>query len=155
MAAILRPCIAGLALCAAAALTGCEPAGDTAWEGERPPEPAAPVVLGGVDLGQPVRALGTEPFWGVDIAEGALTLTGVDLPEQRFAAGVPELVGTTAVWRGGADDGATATLTLIATECSDGMSDRVYPLTARFETGETELAGCAEATARLMEEPGA
>ena len=49
----------------------------------------------------------------------------------------------------------TATLTLIATECSDGMSDRVYPLTARFEAGETELAGCAEATARLMEGPGA
>ncbi|HEV7352900.1 MAG TPA: hypothetical protein VGN74_07230 [Brevundimonas sp.] len=155
MSAVLRPSLAVLNLCAGLALAGCEPAGDGAWEGERPPEPTAPVVLGGVDLGQPVRALGTEPFWGVDIGEGALTLTGVDRPEQRFAAEGPELVGTTAVWRGEAADGATATLTLIATECSDGMSDRVYPLTARFEAGETELAGCAEATARLMEGPGA
>jgi uncharacterized membrane protein len=155
MSAVLRPSLAVLTLCAGLALAGCEPAGEAAWEGERPPEPAAPVVLAGVDLGQPVRALGTEPFWGVDIADGALTLTGVDRPEQRFAAGAPELVGTTAVWRGEAADGAAATLTLIATECSDGMSDRVYPLTARFEAGETELAGCAEATARLMEGPGA
>ena len=28
------------------------------------PQPQAAVTLGGVDLGQPVRALGTEPFWG-------------------------------------------------------------------------------------------
>ncbi len=155
MPVALRPRITALTLFAAAALAGCEPAGETLQEDERPPEPAPPVVLAGVDLGQPVRALGTEPFWGVDIADGALTLTGVDRPEQRFAAEAPELAGTTAVWRGEAEDGATAILTLVATECSDGMSERVYPLTARVELGEETLNGCAEATARLMEEPGA
>jgi uncharacterized membrane protein len=155
MSPVLRLSLSAAALLASGALAGCEPAGDAAWTEGRPEATTAPVVLGGVDLGQPVRALGTEPFWGVDVADGALTLTGVDRPEQRFETGAPELVGTTAVWRGAAADGTTATLTLIATECSDGMSDRVYPLTARFETGETELAGCAEATARLMDGPGA
>ena len=35
-------------------------------------EPQAAAVLGGVDLGQPVRALGTEPFWSVEITPDAL-----------------------------------------------------------------------------------
>ena len=40
--------------------------------------------------------------------------------------------------------------TLIATECSDGMSDRIYPLTARVVIGEETLQGCAASTAAIM-----
>ena len=39
-------------------------------------------------------------------------------------------------------------LTLIATECSDGMSDRVYPLTAKVEIGDDEVTGCAAPASR-------
>ena len=38
---------------------------------------------------------------------------------------------------------------LIATECSDGMSDRTYPLTAKVEIGDETLTGCAAATAAI------
>lgn len=118
------------------------------------PEPP-PAMLGEVDLNQPLRALGTEPFWGVDVSSGTLILTGVDIPEQRFEADSPEVMGTTAVWRGADDRGQELTLTLIATECSDGMSDRLYPLTARVQTEDRELVGCADLTARVLSGEGA
>ena len=134
------------------ALAACSPA-----EAPAPP-PAAPEpapVLGGVDLAKPVRAIGTEPFWSVELTGTEMVYTSTEPPGQRTRQPEPVVRGTTATWAAETADGTTFKVTLIATECSDGMSDRVYPLTARFETGETELAGCAEATARLMEEPGA
>ena len=42
---------------------------------------------------------------------------------------------------------------LIATECSDGMSDRVYPLTARVEIGDDTLTGCAASKSAIMVQP--
>jgi uncharacterized membrane protein len=145
----MRPILAvGLVLLAAA----CS---EPAVEPPAPAEPATPAILGGVDLGQPLRALGTEPFWAVDITTDAIAYSAVDSEGVRVSNPGPTVQGTTAVYASAAEDGTALVVTLIATECSDGMSDRVYPLTARFETGETELAGCAEATARLMEEPGA
>ena len=47
-------------------------------------------------------------------------------------------------------DGQPISVTLIATECSDGMSDRTYPLTALVEVGERTLTGCAASTAAIM-----
>lgn len=41
-------------------------------------------------------------------------------------------------------------VTLIATECSDGMSDRTYPLTARVEIGADTLTGCAASVSAIM-----
>ena len=104
---------APLVLALAACTQAEEPAAPPA-----PPEPAP--VLGGVDLAQPVRALGTEPFWSVE-------LTGTEMA-----------------------DGVELRVTLVATECSDGMSDRTYPLTAMVKVGEQELAGCAAASAAIM-----
>lgn len=115
-----------------------------------PAEPAAPVELGGVNLEQPLRALGTEPFWGVDITTDALVYSGVDRPERRATHDGPEMAGTVALWRGTTPDGDSMTLTLMATECSDGMSDRTYPLTARLEVGDETLNGCAASTSALM-----
>ena len=42
---------------------------------------------------------------------------------------------------------------LIATECSDGMSDRTYPLTAKVEIGDDELTGCAAPASMLTTQP--
>jgi uncharacterized membrane protein len=112
------------------------------------PEPAP--VLGGVDLGQPIRALGTEPFWGVDIGPEGIAYEGVDKPREVAPRGEVELMGTMAVFTGTTDKGRAITVTLIDTDCSDGMSDRLYPLTARVEIGEDTLQGCAAATAAIM-----
>ena len=122
---------------------------------EQAPPPAdapAPTTLGGVDLSQPLRALGTEPFWSVEITKDAMVYTGVDRDEQRAGNPQPVVQGTTAVYTA-ADDGTAMVVTLIATECSDGMSDRLYPLTAKVELGEVSLTGCAASQAFLNSQP--
>ena len=81
---------------ALAALTACSQ--PTA---EKVPAAAAAAearTLAGVDLDQPLRVLGTEPFWVVEIAPTGLTYSGVDRPEQKAANPGPALQGTVAVW---------------------------------------------------------
>ena len=112
---------------------------------EQAPPPAdapAPTTLGGVDLSQPLRALGTEPFWSVEITKDAMVYTGVDRDEQRAGNPQPVVQGTTAVYTAATDDGTAMVVTLIATECSDGMSDRTYPFTATLLSGNGQRQGC-------------
>ena len=118
-----------------------------------PPAPAA--ALAGVQLDQPVRVLGTEPFWGVDITPGRLSYSGVDRPEQTAPNPGPTVQGTTATWSATTSAGAPLEILLIATECSDGMSDRTYPLTARVQIAGETLNGCAIQTAALAALPAA
>ncbi len=129
------------------ALAACgEPA--PAPQPEPTPQPAP--VLGGVDLAQPIRALGTEPFWGVDIGPDGMTYEGVDRPKEVAPRGEVQLMGTMAVFSGATDKGRTLKVTLIDTDCSDGMSDRLYPLTARVEIGDETLQGCAAARSAIV-----
>lgn len=114
------------------------------------PAPETPTVLGGVDLGQPLRAIGTEPFWAVEIRPDALVYSGLDRPEQRASNPEPVIQGTTAVYATATGAGTTLVVTLIDTDCSDGMSDRTYPLAARVEIGEETLNGCAASVDFLM-----
>jgi uncharacterized membrane protein len=51
--------------------------------------------------------------------------------------------GASAVWTAPA-----MTVTLSKGECSDGMSDRKFPLVAKVTLGADLLAGCAEAAGR-------
>ena len=53
------------ALAAAAVLAACSPAAEAPQPPEAEAPAAAPPMLAGVDLTQPLRALGTEPFWAV------------------------------------------------------------------------------------------
>lgn len=88
-----------------------------------------PVMLGDVDVNQPLRALGTEPFWSVQIADDTLIYEGVGIPEQRFKLTGREPKGTIITVTGESEGGKTIAVDLIQTVCSDGMSDREYPLT--------------------------
>jgi len=120
------------------------------------PEPATPaIILGGVDLGQPVRVSGTEPFWGIEITGQTLTYSGVDRPEQTATNPGPVVQGTTAVITATTSQNSALVVTLIDTDCSDGMSDRVYPLTAKVEIGGETLQGCAISEAALAALPPA
>lgn len=124
---------------ALAALTACsQPTAEKA-----PAAAAEARTLAGVDLDQPLRVLGTEPFWTVEITPAGLTYSGVDRPEQKAANPGPALQGTVAVWTTETEAKAPLVVTLTATDCSDGMSDRTYPLTARVEVGDESLTGCA------------
>ena len=88
------------------------------------------------------QALGTEPFWSVEVLPGRLRYMS---PEQldgiTFAATVTSFgsgyryAGTMA--------GAPATLTIAPGKCSDGMSETVYGYTAALTIGDQALHGCA------------
>lgn len=134
------------------ALAACSKGGEDASEAA-PAGPAAPASIGGVDLNQPLRALGTEPFWGVGITPQTLTYSAVDHAGLTARNPGPTVQGTTAVYAASDANGTTLVVTLIATECSDGMSDRVYPLTARVELASQTLKGCAAPVAFLESEP--
>ncbi|QYC10183.1 COG3650 family protein [Brevundimonas nasdae] len=114
------------------------------------PVPETQAVLGDVDLAKPVRAVGTEPFWRVDITRDGLTYTRVDQPTRRAPNRGVTVQGTVATFATSTDIKEALNVTLIATECSDGMSDRVYPLTARVEIGNDTLTGCAASTSAIM-----
>ena len=140
----MRPVPAVLAVLALAA---CSPA-DQPDLPDAPSEPAP--VLGGVDLAKPVRALGTEPFWSVELTGTEMVYTSPEPPEQRAPQPNPVVQGTTATWEAETAAGTALNVTLVATECSDGMSDRTYPLTAMVKIGDLELTGCAASSGAVM-----
>jgi uncharacterized membrane protein len=113
---------------------------------EAPPASEAAPVFDGLDMARPVRLIGTEPFWSVDLTGSEVIYTGVDRPELRAPQPLPQLQGTVAVLETQTAEGLALTITLTATECSDGMSDRTYPVTAVVKAGQETLLGCAAPT---------
>ena len=132
-------------------LTACEePGGRDVTAGpleasapDAPTAEAPTTSLGGVDLAGDLRLIGTEPFWGVDMQGAQIVYSGVGRPEQTAVRPEPVIAGTTATWSSTASTGAELVVTVIDTPCSDGMSDRTYPLTARVVIGDETLNGCA------------
>ncbi len=137
-----------LAAVSALALSACSPESGDPSEPTVPPEPTP--VLAGVDLTKPVRVLGTEPFWAIELNGTQLVYSGPDRPEQRAPQPRPLVQGTVATYDATTASGTAISIMLAATECSDGMSDRTYPLTARVKVGDEELSGCAASTAAIM-----
>ncbi|HEX8224007.1 MAG TPA: hypothetical protein VF605_09345 [Allosphingosinicella sp.] len=92
----------------------------------------------------PLRAVGTEPFWGARVEGRCVTYSH---PEDqkgtrvwtRFAAG-PD--GGT--WSGSLGGRRFELRTRASPGCSDGMSDRRYPMAADLLVGGERRSGCAE-----------
>lgn len=110
----------------------------------------APLKIGEVSLNGPVRALGTEPFWSVDLAASGITFSRIDQQPVTGASVEPKVTGNMAVWETTLPDQRLLSVTMTGTDCSDGMSDRVYPLAALVKIGEETLQGCA-ATLEALE----
>jgi len=146
----MRPILL-VATLASLSLTACYDRNDA--KPKAAPEPQVAVTLGGVDLAQPVRALGTEPFWGIEITPDALIYTRLDQPTQRAPNRGATVQGTVATFASSTNLNQPLNVVLIATECSDGMSDRTYPLTAKVEIGSDELTGCAAPASMLTAQP--
>lgn len=127
-------------------LAACSPSPESS---EAPPIDVSPATLAGVDLSRPIRALGNEPFWAVEITPEGLVYSGVDRPEQRADNPGPLLQGTTARYEATTGTGKPLSVALIATTCSDGMSDRTYPLTAVVKVDGETLTGCAASVSAL------
>jgi uncharacterized membrane protein len=111
--------------------------------------PAPPTVM---DISKPITARGTEPFWALNIAGTAFKLTRPDRADVVAQAPGAAIADGRAVWIAKSADGQQVTVTLYASECSDGMSDLMYPMTAEVALLNETLRGCAAKTAELPRE---
>ncbi|HYJ29687.1 MAG TPA: hypothetical protein VEW25_05025 [Allosphingosinicella sp.] len=115
-----------------------------------PPAPAAPAgacAMQGSERLQvrPLRALGTEPFWNARIAGRCVTYSH---PEDqagtriwtRYSAGT----GGGGTWSGALGGRRFELRIRPQPGCSDGMSDRRYPLAAELFVNGERRTGCAE-----------
>jgi heat shock protein HslJ len=111
----LLPLLAGAAACA--------PLADL-------PPPSAPPVGS-------YRALGTEPFWAVTIADGRIRYERAGEPGFSVAAPPPRTS-----FNGHRYETSRLTVDVTHGQCSDGMSDRVYADTVTVMLDGETLRGC-------------
>ena len=98
------------------------------------PEPAMPE--------KPFQALGTEPFWAVEVLPGQLRYSDPEnIAGTTFAA--TESREATGVRYSGTMSGQPISLLVQPGTCSDGMSDTVYPWTVVLTKDGRRLQGCA------------
>jgi heat shock protein HslJ len=113
------------------ALSGCVtvPATETSTEG------ALPATY---------FALGTEPFWNLEITPTQINLNRIDTPRLLVAnPGWHEVMGVRTI------NTSALTVNVVRENCSDGMSDREYPDRVEVVVGDQVLHGCGgSATAR-------
>ena len=128
-------------------LVGCSRAAEPA---DAPSAPAQATTIGTFDLTQLIRALGSEPFWTVDVAGGTITrrdesdLIG-DVPTLRSGpAGTPVITGPTAVWTTTLSDGRPLVLTLTAEACPD-IGEETRALKSVVQIGDMRHGACADA----------
>ena len=88
------------------------------------------------------QALGTEPFWSIEVMPGKLRYT---TPENLDGTAFPatESAQGNASRYAGLMDGKAVTLLIEPGQCSDGMSDTVYPYKAVLTIEERSEQGCA------------
>ena len=91
----------------------------------------------------PVKAIGTEPFWGAQVEGRCVTYS---TPEDQKGTRIwtrfnPGPDG--GVWVGSLDGQPFKLITRLRPDCSDGMSDRSYPLEAILTVRGEERRGCA------------
>ena len=92
----------------------------------------------------PLRAVGTEPFWGARIEGRCVTYSTPDDQQgtrvwARFDSGPDG-----GIWSGALGGRPFRLITRPRPDCSDGMSDKVYPIEVRLTVGGEERQGCAE-----------
>ena len=138
-----------LAAFAGLLVTACG-ADDTATQGAADTAVDKVLKIGEVSLSGTVRALGNEPFWHVELAPAGITYSRMGEDPLTGPVTDPTVTGNMAVWQTTLPDQTALSVTLTGTDCSDGMSDRVYPLAAQVKVGDETLEGCA-ATVEALE----
>lgn len=138
----LVPCLALAFTLPLAACQQSAPADPAANESAAPAEPAPAPTASSFTEDAKLQFTGTEPFWGGHVEGTQLTYTtpenieGTSFAVERSGAnGVLTLTGTF--------EGGPFAMTIGQGECSDGMSDRTYPLTVNLTLGGEVRNGCA------------
>lgn len=98
-------------------------------------------LFDGIGPEEVIRFTGTEPFWGGEAAGSELTYTTMEDPEGQVIA-IQRFAGNHGLGLSGSLDDAAFDMTVTPGECSDGMSDRTYPLTVTLSLGGEIREGC-------------
>lgn len=115
-----------LALAAIALLSGCATV---------PTAPAGPTAT--------YRALGTEPFWSLELNGREMVFTEANAPGVRIAEPQPQPIHGFA---GDIYQGRRINLNIVhGQRCSDGMSDRVYRDKVQVRVDNRSFEGCGNA----------
>lgn len=139
-------------LCALLVLAACSRSSDQPKD--IPPPASAPPPAEPAPSPQPIgfegdfNALGTEPFWAVEVRTSGLKLSRPGVADVVTANPGPKVEGAKAVWAG---EGLV--LTLKQGQCSDGMSDRTYAYAAQVMLAGTTMKGCAARPGSLSPPP--
>ncbi|QNM82050.1 hypothetical protein H8M03_08385 [Sphingomonas sabuli] len=92
----------------------------------------------------PLRAVGTEPFWAASVQGRCVTYSH---PEDQAGTRVWTQFSGTAengTWTGNLNNRPFVMRTSPQPGCSDGMSDRRYPIAVMLTVNGEERGGCAE-----------
>lgn len=101
----------------------------------------------GIAEDEAIIAVGTEPFWSIEISGNQAFFSAPDLAKaQPFE--VSRFAGNNGLGFSGDLPGndlrnGKLNLTITPGECSDGMSDTVFPYTATMTIGNDVMTGCA------------
>lgn len=148
---------AGLALTVVSllGLAACQPQDPDGKAAQAPADAPVARASGAIDIGQPITARGTEPFWAVEISDGVkFRLTRPDQPDLLAEAPGAAISPEGATWVAKGSKGEQLTISLKREACSDGMSDLKYPMSAQVVLPNEVLKGCAAKTAELPREGG-
>ena len=96
----------------------------------------------GIRNSETVHFTGTEPFWGGEATQVELTYSTPENIDGETIA-VDRFAGNNGVSFSGKLEGQSFDLMITPSQCSDGMSDRVYPYVASLKIGEERRDGCA------------
>ena len=113
-------------------------------EAAAPANVSACLIQDGEELrNTPIRAIGTEPFWGARVEGRCVTYSTSEDQDgtriwTRFNPGPDG-----GVWVGSLDGKPFKLVSRLRQGCSDGMSDRSYPLDAMLTVRGEERSGCA------------
>lgn len=90
------------------------------------------------------RGLGTEPFWSLEVDGGPAPQMRLDLDmgERRLVVAEAAPLEDGEGHAGTADDGSRVVLRITRGDCSDGMSDQIYPAGIELQVGGRDYAGC-------------
>ncbi|WP_334161515.1 COG3650 family protein [Phenylobacterium sp.] len=121
-----------------------------------PAAAAAPPAKAGtvMDLSQPLLARGNEPFWAVRIDGTTLTLMQPGVPDVAYTAPGAQVTPDQASWEAKSAEGQTLAVTVYASECSDGMSDMRYAMSAEATVAGRTMTGCAGKASELTRPGG-
>lgn len=117
--------LAALSLALGLAMAGCAPL---------PPAATGPAPAPGI-----YRAVGTEPFWSLTLNGRDMIFTEAARPGQRIVVPQPRVI---IGFAGEIYQTPRMGVNIVHTQCSDGMSDRIYPDKVQLRVDGRSFEGC-------------